>query len=67
MGVVKHKTISSSAIGPSGVQWRKLRTTFGYGVYFLISIICTYIGLVRMTRRLFKICCLTHNAPQKGQ
>jgi hypothetical protein len=38
MGVVKHKTISSSAIGHSGAHWRKLRTTFGYGAYFLIAI-----------------------------
>ncbi len=38
MGVVKHKTISSSAIGHRGAHWRKLCMTFGYGAYFLIAI-----------------------------
>jgi hypothetical protein len=34
MGVVKHKTIFSSAIGHSCAHWRKLRTIFGYVAYF---------------------------------
>ena len=38
IGLVKHKTISSSAIGHSGAHWRKLRTTFGYVAYFWIAI-----------------------------
>ena len=33
-GVVKQKTMFSSAIGHSGAHWSKLRTTFGFIIKF---------------------------------